>query len=502
MIGEELLPFPALTTQSALVVASKPVLAAADGKGNAMWVNSKLDPPSLYTYFSTSTEAYILTICAPKGAYPSCSACVNNRSKCAYVVPNTAPSANRQQGNPFDLGTGTDGSLAWSTLSPIRASTIEPNFTTESSYGGLPSNYDNSSPGLWSLGLESRFSMQQDVQRSSEYFNIALEHSSAPQGWLANASMEIDGLGASRPTRNELNNGGSIGYEQGDSDSRHFVPESRASTSSRSALDGSYTRSDKGNTTAATTPKSVVGKDAFLPSLSDTLELLEIFFSQYHFYLPCIHQKAFVDRVKRGREFGQPPTALMWALLGVAAPDHPDPHIRLLGDSWMGRARTMVEESQVNTMFPTQSLQAAVWILFKTFVQADFTDAWLFLSKVCRLASLFGFDCIDSNKARRFRPTISGPRDSIEQEEQRKIVWILFFFDRTLSCLAGLPLAIDDRHFEVNFPLDDDLFQAATYIPVSYPSFSTYSGAWLLSKSSAFANLLRHPCVSHRTNTH
>jgi hypothetical protein len=400
---------------------------------------------------------------------------VNNRSKCAYVWPNTTPSANRPQGNPFDLGTGTDGSLTWSNLSPIRASTIEPNFNTDASYGGgLASNYDNGSPGLWSLGLESRFSMQQDVQRSSEYFSIALEHPSATQGWLANPSMEIDNLGTSQPVRNESNNTNSSGYEPGEPESRHFVPESRASTSSRSALEGSYTRSDKGNTTAATTPKSVVGRDAFLPSLSDIMELVDIFFSQYHFYMPCIHQKTFVDRVKRGSEFGQPPTALTWALLGVAAPDHPDPHIRLLGDSWIGRARTMVEESQINTMFPTQSLQASVWILFKAFIQADFTDAWLFLSKVCRLASLFGFDCIDSSKARRFRPTISGPRDNIEQEEQRKIMWILFFFDRNLSCLAGLPLAIDDRHFEVNFPLEDDYFQAAAYLPVSYPSSSKY----------------------------
>ena len=48
----------------------------------------------------------------------------------------------------------------------------------------------------------------------------------------------------------------------------------------------------------------------------------------------------------------------------------------------------------------------------------------------------------------------------MELEERRKTIWVLFFLDRSLSCLAGFSLAIDDRHFDVNYPVDDGQFQA------------------------------------------
>lgn len=54
------------------------------------------------------------------------------------------------------------------------------------------------------------------------------------------------------------------------------------------------------------------------------------------------------------------------------------------------------------------------------------------------------------------------PRDAIEIEKQRKIIWALFFLDRSLSCLAGFSLAIDDRNYQVNFPLEEELFQSST----------------------------------------
>lgn len=60
-IEGELLRFRALITQSALVAASKPVLAAADGKEDAMWVNSNLDPPNTTTLTALSSPLRICT---------------------------------------------------------------------------------------------------------------------------------------------------------------------------------------------------------------------------------------------------------------------------------------------------------------------------------------------------------------------------------------------------------------------------------------------------------
>jgi hypothetical protein len=198
-----------------------------------------------------------------------------------------------------------------------------------------------------------------------------------------------------------------------------------------------------------------------LPSTREILELLDIFFSRYHFYLPCIHQKTFSDRVKRGRESVQS-HSLIWAMMAVAAPDHPNPHIQGLRTTWLARARSIFDKNLHSSTSITQSLQAAVWIIFQYYVDAELTEAWFFLGKTARFANLMGVDRLDSCRTDRLITMVAQPRDSIEVEEQRKSLWTLFFLDRALACLAALSLSFDERNFQVNFPMDEDLFQAST----------------------------------------
>ena len=196
------------------------------------------------------------------------------------------------------------------------------------------------------------------------------------------------------------------------------------------------------------------------PSITEVLELLDIFFARYHFYLPCIHQKTFMDRVKRGRESIQS-YPLIWALMAVAGSSHSDPRLQGLCGKWLARARSIFDKNLHSSTSPTQSLQAAVWIIFHYYVEANLTEAWFFLGKTTRLANLMGVDRVDSCRTDRFITMVLQPRDSIEMEEQRKTMWALFFFDRALSSLVALSLSFDERIFQVNFPIDDNVFQAA-----------------------------------------
>ena len=201
--------------------------------------------------------------------------------------------------------------------------------------------------------------------------------------------------------------------------------------------------------------------DSLMPSNQQILELLEIFFTGYHHFLPCIHRKSFVDRIERGGSIQSDP--LLLVILAVAAPAHSDYQIQALQDRWLARAKHLFDKDLSINTFPTRSLQAATWMVFHAYVSGDLTEAWFFLGKACRLAHFLGFDRLDCGRKERLISMAPRTRDAIELEERRKTIWALFLLDRSLSCLAGFSLAIDDRHFHVNFPIDDVQFQAFTH---------------------------------------
>lgn len=122
----------------------------------------------------------------------------------------------------------------------------------------------------------------------------------------------------------------------------------------------------------------LVGPEDLLPSVSHILELLDIFFNCYHNYLPCIHRKTLSERVKSRLESAQS-SPLLWAVLAVAAPAHPNPHIQALQGRWLAKARSTFDTNLNSSTFPTQTLQAAVFIIFQAYISADLTDAWFFL---------------------------------------------------------------------------------------------------------------------------
>jgi hypothetical protein len=201
-----------------------------------------------------------------------------------------------------------------------------------------------------------------------------------------------------------------------------------------------------------------IDKSGLLPSTTQIIELLDLFFDQYHFFIPCIHRLTLLDRVKQGRGISSS-SPLLWAILSIAAPSHPDPHLQGLQSSWLTHARGLFDKNIMTNTVPTQFLQAAVCLIFHYYISSDVTGSWFFLGKACRLAIILGADHSDSTREPRIVSFLPKPQDSIEMEEQRKSMWLLVYFDRYMSSLAGFPLAIDDRMYHVNFPIDDKTFQ-------------------------------------------
>ncbi|KAL9005162.1 MAG: hypothetical protein Q9188_002036 [Gyalolechia gomerana] len=219
--------------------------------------------------------------------------------------------------------------------------------------------------------------------------------------------------------------------------------------------------------------KSGVAEDS-LPSTYVTLELLDIFFVRYHSFLPCIHRKTLLDRVKQGgASIASNP--LIWSILAVAAPGHSDHGVQVLQKKWLARARFLFDRNVCHTMLPTQSLQAAVWVGFQAWISANLTEAWFIVGKACQLANVLRLDQMDSPRSKQLISMTPRPRNAIEVEEQRKAMWSLLCMERSLACLGGFTLSVDERYFQVNYPIDDEAFQvmkSTVSLPVRYPPAS------------------------------
>ncbi|KAI9848272.1 MAG: hypothetical protein M1837_000536 [Sclerophora amabilis] len=195
------------------------------------------------------------------------------------------------------------------------------------------------------------------------------------------------------------------------------------------------------------------------PSRQMMQELVELFFSDIHKYLPCLHRSKFLADIDEEGALERP-TALILSVLAAATSIHPDPGLKRNGADWNTQAKRMFDSAVTQGQFSLPNLQAAVWMIFYGFIVADMAEVWVLLGKAYRMACPLGFHQIDTK-----RTGVVGfarpPRTLEEKEERRRVMWALYLLDRGLSSGCGWPLAINDRHFMVNFPIEDDVFQSA-----------------------------------------
>lgn len=443
---------------------------------------------------------------------PSCSGCIKSGTKCVYVSLATSSTGERQQNHPLERNTAQSHDFAFPGPPAIATWTSTPTqSSTEASVSNLPASM------IWNLSSMPDFFLQPDMLSSVPIPDESFALLSTPFQAQSNDAEDTQPTESIRGTSNGFNGSPSLletpkiasktlqsakrtladcssdeslfhqfqvrtspGIQ---TSSHHFVsPSDSISSTETTAVDSHHSGGISSATSAVSTeqenphrppkiakarklspakPAQGAFSDGLIPSNQRILELLEIFFNGYHHFLPCIHRESFVDRIKRGGSIQFDP--LLLVILAVAAPAHSDHRIQALQDNWLARAKHFFDKDLSTNTRPTQLLQAAVWMIFCAYVSGDLTEAWFFLGKACRLGHFLGFDRVDCGRNERLISMAPQTRDAIELEERRKTIWALFLFDRSLSCLAGFSLAIDDRHFHVNFPIDDVQFQACTH---------------------------------------
>lgn len=202
------------------------------------------------------------------------------------------------------------------------------------------------------------------------------------------------------------------------------------------------------------TPQSEILDD--LPPQPRLRQLVDIFFQKYHHLLPCVHRKTFEAELETSENLSENP--LLFAILAVATAPDPDPTVSNQGSMWIDRATDLCDGNIRTLIEPLQTLQASIWISFHRFSSAYMSEMWTYLGKACRYVGVLGWNRIDSGRPQ--SPFSPSPKSELEVEERRQTVWQLYLLDRVLSSLNSWPMVLYDRNFLVNFPIDQEAFQA------------------------------------------
>ena len=198
-----------------------------------------------------------------------------------------------------------------------------------------------------------------------------------------------------------------------------------------------------------------------MPPAPQLLELIDIYFEALYPYLPIMHKPTLLKNIK-AEGADQVPSVLLFAICAVTADSHPDPKIQQRRAEWFGEAKAQVSQSMHSRCHALQTLQAAILVMYRAIIETDFSTSWLVLGEAWRKAVAIGCNQCDG-PARLIMPALgSSPGDGwIVREESRRVVWMLFIFDRGLCCPVGLTHAVDDRQLRINLPMADHSFQAA-----------------------------------------
>ncbi|KAK6541944.1 hypothetical protein TWF694_007716 [Orbilia ellipsospora] len=211
-------------------------------------------------------------------------------------------------------------------------------------------------------------------------------------------------------------------------------------------------------TTVASENQNRSNRASSIPTNEELQHLLrDVFFSRFHPIFPILHRRTFLDSLE-DRKLQLDDDVLLLSILALASTGHHESSISEKGESWLSRARRLVDKAIKSSTASTQHVQAGIWITFTLFLRADMSESWIYLGKTWRMASPLGLHRIDSRK--RGHSGGGGNSENARAiEEMRRMMWALFLLDRCLSFLCGWPFAIDDRQFAVNLPTSDKTFQ-------------------------------------------
>ncbi|KAF2679306.1 hypothetical protein K458DRAFT_117781 [Lentithecium fluviatile CBS 122367] len=212
-----------------------------------------------------------------------------------------------------------------------------------------------------------------------------------------------------------------------------------------------------------------------LPSSDTFNELVDIFFASFYHCFPCFHKASFLAEVQSQHLQTQSPL-LSYAICAVAASFHPDPAVKSRQNDWYEQAKFLYEFTGRDVDPALRTIQAVLCLVFHAYTKGDFSSCWLFLGKAWRQIAAMAMNRIDSTavvmavgrkdegieKQSSYGRIDWEGKTAIEWEECRRTLWLLFMMDRTQSWPTGWAHAIDERHFKIDIPVTETVFQAMT----------------------------------------
>ena len=196
-----------------------------------------------------------------------------------------------------------------------------------------------------------------------------------------------------------------------------------------------------------------------LPSHDTIVELVELFFDQIHPIIPCLYRKQILADIQPGGGLSKP-QPLVFAVLALASLVHPTQAVQDRSAHWHAAAKRGFDTAVTRGNYSLNNVQASIYICMYCFVTAELSELWIFLGKGYRMSNPLGLHQIDSPRRGRFPGFLPHPKSEQDLEERRRAAWGLYVLDSFFSCSCGWPLAINDRDFCVNFPVDEDVFQS------------------------------------------
>lgn len=254
-----------------------------------------------------------------------------------------------------------------------------------------------------------------------------------------------------------------------------------------------------------------------LPSQELLVELVDIFFENLSQMFPCFHRKHFQSRLQSGTIQKQS-SLVLFAMCCLAARFHPNASVRQREKDWYEHAKFSYQLTQRDPYPGLLTIQAAVLIIAYASTAGDFSSGWLFLGKAWRQAIALGMNRMDASNAAALGMRLQDMTEThtpecflerkkskpvVEEEEQRRTLWLLFIMDRNHAWPTGWPNALPETHFKIDLPVADSLLKTmdpeAESTSYENTTFTRNLGRLIISSSSAKdpLNVFHYVCIAH-----
>ncbi|KAH7121885.1 fungal-specific transcription factor domain-containing protein [Dactylonectria estremocensis] len=193
-----------------------------------------------------------------------------------------------------------------------------------------------------------------------------------------------------------------------------------------------------------------------LPSHETAMNLLDVFFNQYQVQYPILAEEEFAtlvsgyySEIEMGTHRKDPWTKFMLNMAFASTLIFLSQENRdalTLAQEFSSNA--MVEFSSIMQIKSLQTLQCLLLLLLYSVLSSSSAPVW-YISGLCSRM------CVDLGLHSERTIAVSGKGQATEDEidTKRRLFWVTYTFERTLSIMLGRPFTLEDSAIDVKFPM-------------------------------------------------